>query len=417
MKQKIKGVVMEVQEHQVVLMCDDGTFCNVPHDQHDIPAVGEYVTYRVKKSPLLLGNRKQVLPLIALAAILLFAIMNVSLFQPQQSAYLLAVDINPSMELSLDEDLHVIEITGLNEDANRVIKDLDVKGQGIDKVINEIVVRLKNDNYLSADTPVIITATWIELQDHSISNNSRSVEEIFNHSLGENYVEAEMEVYVENEDYYKKAKEVDLSVNSYRMYQEMSNDEVEVDIKDVQNKSVKELRQIAEKEAEKASERKKSERAKSSSSPNKEEAAKNTKEETENSSSKHNSSTSVPKKEGEKQSKNEKNGEENKQNAEQAPSKEEKHKRDKERNNEKSPSEKSNSPSNDQNKQKKMEKPPSNEKPEKPNQKPEKEELRDPETPKKAEEKAADKGKSEEKPTKEIPKDQDKGNDSNKREE
>ncbi|MFD2655551.1 anti-sigma factor domain-containing protein [Gracilibacillus thailandensis] len=308
MKQKIKGVVMEVQENQVVLMCDDGTFRNVPHDQHDIPAIGEYVTYRVKKSPLLLGNRKQVLPLVALAAILLFAIMNVSLFQPQQPAYLLAVDINPSMELSLDEDLDVIEITGLNEDANRVIKDLDVKGQDIDKVINEIVVRLKNDKYLSADTPAIITATWIELQDHSISKDLRSVEEIFNHSLGENHVEAEMEVYVENEDYYKKAKEVDLSVNSYRMYQEMSNDEVEVDIKDVQNKSVKELRQIAEKEAEKASERKKSERDKSSPSPDKEEAAKNTKVETENSSSRHNSSTSVPKKEDEKQSEKEKNG-------------------------------------------------------------------------------------------------------------
>ncbi|WP_018931009.1 anti-sigma-I factor RsgI family protein [Gracilibacillus lacisalsi] len=413
MKQKIKGVVMEVQENQVVLMCDDGTFRNVPHDQHDIPAIGEYVTYRVKKSPLLLGNRKQVLPLVALAAILLFAIMNVSLFQPQQPAYLLAVDINPSMELSLDEDLHVIEITGLNEDANRVIKDLDVKGQGIDKVINEIVVRLKNDNYLSADTPAIITATWIELQDHSISNNSRSVEEIFNHSLGENHVEAEMEVYVESEDYYKKAKEVDLSVNSYRMYQEMSNDEVEVDIKDVQNKSVKELRQIAKK----ASERKNAERANSSSSPEKEEAAKNTKEETENSSSKHNSSTSVPKKEDEKQSEKEKNGEENKQNAEQAPSKEEKHNSDKKRTNEKSRPEKSNSPSNDQKKQKKMEKPPSNEKPEKANPKPEKQEQRDPEIPKKAEEKAADKGKSEEKSTKEIPKDQGKGNDSNKREE
>ncbi|WP_208587535.1 anti-sigma-I factor RsgI family protein [Gracilibacillus suaedae] len=413
MKQKIKGVVMEVQEHQIVLMCDDGTFCNVPHDQHDIPAIGEYVTYRVKKSPLLLGNRKQVLPLVALAAILLFAIMSVSLFQPQQPAYLLAVDINPSMEISLDEDLHVIDITGLNEDANLVMKGLDVKGKDIEKVINEIVVRLKNDKYLSADTPAIITATWIELQDHSISNDSRSVEEIFNHSLGENHVEAEMEVYVENEHYYKKAKEVDLSVNSYRMYQEMSNGEEEVDIKDVQNKSLKELRQIAEKEAEKASESKNSERAKSSPSPDKEEASKNKKEETENSSSKHNSSISVPKKGQTKQPKKEKNGEGNKQNDEQAPSKEEKHNSDKERNNEKSAPKKSNPPSNDQNKEKKMEKPPSNEKPEK---KPDNQEQSDPKPPMNAEEKAADKGKQEEKSTEKVPKDQGKGNDSNKRE-
>ncbi len=421
MKQKIKGVVMEVQEYQIVLMCDDGTFRNVPRDKHDIPVIGEYVTYRVKKSPLLQWNRKQVLPLVALAAILLVAIMNLSLFQPQQQVYLFAVDINPSMEISLDEDLHVIDINGLNDDANRVIKDLDVKGKPIDKVINDMVVRLKDEQYLSADTPAIITATWIGLQDHSISNELRSVEKIFSHSLGENHVEAEMEVYVENEQYYKEAKEVNLSVNSYRLYQEMINDEVVVDINEVQNKSIKEIRQMAEKEAEKANKIRNDHHDNPSSSQDKEEVPSKAEKEKINSSSKSNSGESssnrVPKTEHAKQPEKDKNGEENKQNAEQALSKEEKQNSDKERDNEKSVPKKSNPPTNDKNEEKKMEKPPSNEKTEKvqPKQQSNNQKPNDPETPKKAEEKAGDKGKPEEKSTEKVPEDysQDKGNDSN----
>ncbi|QGH34067.1 hypothetical protein GI584_08560 [Gracilibacillus salitolerans] len=419
MKQKIKGVVMEVQEYQIVLMCDDGTFRNVPRDKHDIPVIGEYVTYRVKKSPLLQWNRKQVLPLVALAAILLVAIMNSSFYQPQQQAYLLAVDINPSMEISLDEDLNVIDITGLNDDAKRVIKDLDVKGKPIDKVINDMVVRLKDEQYLSADTPAIITATWIGLQDHSISNDLRSVEKIFSHSLGENHVEAEMEVYVENEQYYKEAKEVNLSVNSYRLYQKMINDEVVVDINEVQNKSIKEIRQMAEK----ANKIRNDDHDNPSSSQDKEEVPYKEKEEKINSSSKSNSGESssnrVPKTEHAKQPEKDKNGKENKQNAEQALSKKEKHNSDKERDNEKSAPEKSNPPSNDKNEEKKMEKPPSNEKTKKVQQKqqPNNQKPNDPETPKKAEEKAGDKGKPEEKSTEKVPEDhrQDKGNDSNRK--
>ncbi|MGP4040715.1 anti-sigma-I factor RsgI family protein [Gracilibacillus sp. D59] len=400
MKQKIKGVVMEVQQHQIVLMCDDGTFRNVPREKHDMPVIGEYVTYRIKKAPLLQWNRKMVLPVVSLAAILLFIVMNGSFFQPNQQAYLLAIDINPSIEISLDEDFNVLDIVALNDDANRVIQDLDMEGQKIDKAINEIVVQLKEKQYLSKDTSAIVTTTLIDLQekDKTESKKLLLVEEIFHHSFAQNQVGGEIEVYAENEQYYQEAKNVSLSVNSYRLYQQMTENKAEVDIEEVKNKTIKELRQMVEKAAEKSGETRNDQQENLSSSKNKEEAPEKNKNRSSQAKSRENSDNSGSEKEHSKQQVKENDGQNKSQNNGKAPNNEEKNQNEKIIKNKKTET-KNESPANDKKKDNAMDKTPPNEILEKAeqNQQSNSQKQKDPETPVETEWEAEDNSKSDEK--------------------
>lgn len=244
---------MEVQEDKVIVMCQDGTFVNVPRKEHDMPVIGEFVSYRMKKSPLLHWNGKLALPLVSITAILLLVIFNYPFSPTNQQAYILAIDINPSMEVVLDEDFKVLDIVGLNEDANRVIADLDVEGKNIGTAINEIVVQLIDENYLSQDTSANVTTTLIDLQETDqggLSKDADIVKELFSESFIKNHVSGNIEVYQEKEKYYQEAKGVSLSINSYRLYQQMIENEEEVELEEAQKKPIKELNQMAEKSKE-----------------------------------------------------------------------------------------------------------------------------------------------------------------------
>jgi hypothetical protein len=83
------------------------------------------------------------------------------------------IDINPSIEIEIDENNIVLKVTALNEDAKLVIND-EMVGKDIEVVIEEIVANSEENQFLMQDDTILITQTII---DESNENDDDSYEE------------------------------------------------------------------------------------------------------------------------------------------------------------------------------------------------------------------------------------------------
>lgn len=68
----------------------------------------------------------------------------------------IALDINPSIEFSIDRNSNVISLIPLNSDAKKVAKHADVKGKHISEAVLYILSDLKDTGYINPETPNIV---------------------------------------------------------------------------------------------------------------------------------------------------------------------------------------------------------------------------------------------------------------------
>ncbi len=76
-----------------------------------------------------------------------------------QSPYAtVALDINPSIELEINKNEKVTEINELNEEAKKVIGDMELKGVDLEVAVNAIIGSLLKNGYLSVDQNSILVS-------------------------------------------------------------------------------------------------------------------------------------------------------------------------------------------------------------------------------------------------------------------
>ncbi|MBM7600211.1 hypothetical protein JOC34_002602 [Virgibacillus halotolerans] len=124
-----KGIVMELHQEYMIVMANDGTF------QKAIPIKGVDVGTEIEYDPLMkhsaslffLPKRKlnRPLRLLTLACFLLVLGIPFYLLVGEEETYAYVnVDINPSIELKIDESLLVNSMQPLNKEASEIVDNL-----------------------------------------------------------------------------------------------------------------------------------------------------------------------------------------------------------------------------------------------------------------------------------------------------
>ncbi len=100
-------------------------------------------------------------PWAALAACLALVIIATSVmpnFFPAAVETVVALDVNPSMEISVDKNEDVIDVIPLNEDARIVIGDMDFDDVDLDVAVNALVGSMLKNGYLTIDRNSILVS-------------------------------------------------------------------------------------------------------------------------------------------------------------------------------------------------------------------------------------------------------------------
>ena len=212
-----KGVILSVNKRFVTLLTPEGEFLKTKRQEREYE-VGEEITFSPAKQNFTLAFsnihssfKKTAVLSIASTFLILFSILP-SYFSGPVSAYM-TIDVNPSIELELDDDLEVLKLTGLNEDGKLVIGQLkDWKGKDIKAVTNRIVETTKQLGYLKGNKQIVVSTTLMKKNKELGKNLKEEIKEI---SEQDNVSKTKMKVIQATKSDRKQAREQGISTGKY----------------------------------------------------------------------------------------------------------------------------------------------------------------------------------------------------------
>lgn len=168
-----KGIVMEKHRKYAVIMTIDGSFHKVrPVRDASIGAEVSYEILASKKSGFLFFQNHKQAKYIAVACMVLLIVMPFYFFAGQNKTYAYVnLDINPSLEIEVNKNLTVVSISPLNDDAEKLIKQLlGYEDKEIEQVIEEIMNRSDELGLMKNGKNVLVGVSYVEDQDVGIIN-------------------------------------------------------------------------------------------------------------------------------------------------------------------------------------------------------------------------------------------------------
>jgi hypothetical protein len=241
-----QGTVIKITEKHIVVLCANGLFKNIPRKHHEVPMMGETIQITDEK------NNRQFFHSMwkksaALASAIIILLISFSLMQAENSnfqpSYVLAIDINPSIELHMDKELRVQQMKALNEDGKIVIEAMDYADKPLLNIIEEMMNQSVELGYLTKAEDGLITATIVtnERTEQKIATDIRST---INHHLNTHQIQANVTISQESMEIIKDAQQLDVSVNKYVIYDRMNRQGFNIPIEEIKTKSIASLLQM-----------------------------------------------------------------------------------------------------------------------------------------------------------------------------
>ncbi|MCM3705873.1 MULTISPECIES: anti-sigma-I factor RsgI family protein [Cytobacillus] len=162
------GIIMEINERFLTLLTPEGEFLRA-RKQDQAYAIGQEIVF----FPIELKNGKMSRPLsifklsrgkglMAAAFAVILAIMSFLPFLQNDEVYAyMSIDVNPSIELGVNQEYQVVELTPYNEEGKLIIQNIkNWKKNSIHEVADKILLQIKKQGYFKENKEVVIAAVY-----------------------------------------------------------------------------------------------------------------------------------------------------------------------------------------------------------------------------------------------------------------
>jgi len=257
---------MKITAQSIVILCEDGSFRNVPSTAMQV-RLGERVQVpeAQQQAPAAAGGREDGLrrlssggrrivasirskavsaarglskrPVAGIAAAVLFMLVIGLTFVIRSAtvsaepAAMIAIDINPSLELTVDAKGKVKQISLINDDAKWLAGIEQVRGKDMYDALREIIAQAEYEGYLNAATE----KTFVLLSVLGLSDPSFEVDPAKIKMPNENY---KVELYYLNEADRQNATDEGLTMNKYVVYEQAKQMGVDLNKEELRTQSV-----------------------------------------------------------------------------------------------------------------------------------------------------------------------------------
>ncbi|MBD8067448.1 anti-sigma factor domain-containing protein [Bacillus sp. PS06] len=160
-----KGIVMSIDEDFLTVLTAEGEFLRA-RKQEDVE-IGEELTFfpvslsekTRSRSWFNVKAKRNVFSVIGTLAAIILIITFIPMFATTKQVYAyVSIDINPSLEIGVDDELQVLSITALNQDGEKLLSTLPKwKEKHIDLVSKMIIDHSVESGYLDQGDEVLIT--------------------------------------------------------------------------------------------------------------------------------------------------------------------------------------------------------------------------------------------------------------------
>ncbi|MCA1059412.1 anti-sigma factor domain-containing protein [Rossellomorea aquimaris] len=171
-----QGIIMEIKRDILIMMTPEGEFLKGRKQPDQQYSIGEEIPFfplhkeSSDSKPVLKWNWKISTSLLTVL-VLIIAVLSSAMIQNNRAYAYVSVDINPSMELTLNKGQEVIEIKPFNDDAKVLIKELPHwENEDVGKVTKEILLLSERLGYLKNKQDVLITSSFLDDTDRNKEN-------------------------------------------------------------------------------------------------------------------------------------------------------------------------------------------------------------------------------------------------------
>ncbi|KKK34405.1 hypothetical protein WQ57_22915 [Mesobacillus campisalis] len=178
-----KGVILDVDHDFVTLLTPEGEFMRTRKREQDYH-IGEEISFfpvetdrpTVWQSFLRLSKVRAAM----IAAVLLFCTTAIlPVYQSNQVYAYMSIDVNPSIELGLNQMLKVVSLIAYNEEGDRVLSKLeDWKKEDAAIVAEKILDEIEVQGYLQKEKNVLIATANSQGQVETAEQLEETIEEI-----------------------------------------------------------------------------------------------------------------------------------------------------------------------------------------------------------------------------------------------
>ncbi len=233
----MKNIVLEIKRNEAVILSDDGTVSKIRNKNYSI---GQVITMENTKKP------KSKLYSFAASFVAAMIILTVGAFAYFTPVSYVSLDVNPSIEYSINLFDRVLTYKSVNDDGEEIIQNLDLKNKKIAQALEETLNKIVAEGYITKDENAGVVI--------SVSDSSKAevlVKEILEKTekyLAENDETDEIEVDVEVEavgrERVEEARKLGITPGKLNLIEKLrasTDDPEDFVIEDWMDKSVKEI--------------------------------------------------------------------------------------------------------------------------------------------------------------------------------
>lgn len=168
-------------------------------------------------------------------------------YENRQIDSVIGIDVNPSVELSINRRERVLKAEALNEDGNQILSDMDLNGVDLNVAVNAVVGSMVTHGYLDdLDNAILVTVSNDSMSRASALRSS--VVGNIEKTLEENQVQAVVydQQAVENDEIEELAKQYKISYGKAYFLKELIESNPDLAMKDMEWLSAITMEELAE---------------------------------------------------------------------------------------------------------------------------------------------------------------------------
>ncbi|WP_283606983.1 anti-sigma factor domain-containing protein [Faecalispora anaeroviscerum] len=140
----MKAVILEIKGNEAAALSDDGCILKVKNKKY---VIGQVIELENKKR---ISTRFVIWAATAAAAVGVFGTGAWAYYTPYTYV---SLDVNPSIEYTVNRFDRVLSATAVNTDAENILKDLELTNQPIDTAVKETVDEISKNGYFEGTDP------------------------------------------------------------------------------------------------------------------------------------------------------------------------------------------------------------------------------------------------------------------------
>lgn len=213
-----KGVVLEIDETEAVILTDRGEFSRIPVGRRKL-SIGMEVTLPSQRRMFpAYGKSWMTLTAAVFAFLAILPWMSMRMGQFGEVVAYADMDINPSIQLGLDNDGEVAFADPYNDDGRRVLSEISVVGLDMDDAAAKITEQAVDDGFITKGRKSAIVIALTPVPGQQIDDNwEGQLKSAVNSTLTAEKQVAEVETFKASPELRLNAKKQGLSVGKYML--------------------------------------------------------------------------------------------------------------------------------------------------------------------------------------------------------